>query len=116
MTWTITVSGTPGSQIYSGLESNRYQLHFKMCEDESQYPRVEINPAHCGIYNEYHDKNGERHVQDGSYVVRRKVISADGKYGTITLDGQEVRVQRIFHEYENERTVKWQTHEQEERR
>jgi hypothetical protein len=29
-TWKISVSGTPGSQIYSGLESNLYQLHFTM--------------------------------------------------------------------------------------
>lgn len=41
--------------------------------EQKQYPLIEINPAHCQIYREYHDKKGRRHIQDGPYTVRRKV-------------------------------------------
>ena len=59
-----------------------------------QYPRVGIYPAHCGVYRTYHDKNGDRHIQDGPYTERRKIRSENGQ-NFILLAGTRVPVKRI---------------------
>lgn len=74
---------------------------------EMPYPRIEINPAHCGIYKEYHDKRGQRHIMDSPYVVRRKVRS-QGDRLFITLQGQDIEVRRN-HAPSGERTVMYET-------
>lgn len=60
----------------------------------AKYPRVAIDPAHCGIYKEYHDKKGRRHILDGPYVVRRKIYSDNGT-NFVIIDDQHVVVRSI---------------------